>query len=373
MAPSKVISAAEDRPLQTDLTPDEAYGLLRSLLSNVPGAIYRVALEDGLSLRLIGDEIERITGYPVSEFIANVRRSFDSIIHPEDRDRVHREVHEALDANEPYVLEYRIVTATGEVRWITDRGLRAVDAFGRECLDGIIFDVTPRREAEEARLRSEAAAARAAELEASRARIVAAADAARRRLERDLHDGAQQRLVALRIELGLMEDLATRDPEACAHRIRELERAVDETLEELRSLAHGVCPPLLADRGLAEALQAAATHATVPVEFVTEDVGRYPPEVETAVYFCVLEALQNVAKHAQGASRVALQLHDDRHGDLAFSVRDNGAGASDGALRGAGITNMNDRIAAIGGRLQVVSRPGIGTTVRARVPVSTRA
>src|SRR3954463_11462524 len=180
-------------------------GFVRSLLRNVPGAVYRCDIDEAFTMRLLGDEMERITGYPARDFIANADRTFESIIHPDDRALVHRGVHEAIDAAEPYALEYRIVTAAGEVRWILDRGLRACDATGRGCLDGIIFDITRRRLAEDARLRSEAAAARAAELDASRARIVAAADEARRRIERDLHDGAQQRLVTASIVLRLAE------------------------------------------------------------------------------------------------------------------------------------------------------------------------
>jgi signal transduction histidine kinase len=222
------------------------------------------------------------------------------------------------------------------------------------------------------RLVAEAEAA-AHEARESRARIAAAAEGERRRIERDLHDGAQQRLVALRIELGLVEDLALRDPERCASRIRELEDDVDDALEDLRSLAHGVCPPLLADRGLVEALQAAASRSAAPVALEVEHVGRYSPEVESAIYFCVLEALQNVGKHARGARRVVVRLTGAARDELCFSVRDDGAGAPGGVLTGgAGVTNMQDRIGAIGGELRLASRPGLGTEVRGRVPVACR-
>src|SRR5689334_3404256 len=117
-------------------------GFVRSLLRNVPGAVYRCDVDAAFTMRLLGDEIERMTGHPASDFIANARRTFESIIHPDDRALVQREVHAALDADAPYALEYRIVTADGRLRWILDRGLRAVDATGCECLDGIIFDIT---------------------------------------------------------------------------------------------------------------------------------------------------------------------------------------------------------------------------------------
>jgi signal transduction histidine kinase len=209
------------------------------------------------------------------------------------------------------------------------------------------------------------------ELRLSRARIATSAERERRRIERDLHDGAQQRLVALRIELELAEDLVRRDPGRGADRLAELELELDEALEELRSLAHGVYPPLLADRGLAEALRAAADRSSIPVDFETRAVGRYGLEVEGAVYFCVLEALQNVLKHARIARRVVVRLDATTRGEVRFSVRDDGAGVPDGEVHaGAGITNMRDRVAAVGGEVVITSIPGAGTLVRGRLPVS---
>ncbi len=205
------------------------------------------------------------------------------------------------------------------------------------------------------------------ELQRSRARIASGAEQERRRIERDLHDGAQQRLVALRIELELAEEVVLRDPEQGAARLRELEHEVDEALEELRALAHGVYPPVLADRGLAEALRSVARRSATRVELVTHDLGRYSTEVEGAVYFCVLEALQNVQKHATGVRRVVVTLDGGIGEELRFSVRDDGAGAA-AIVEGAGITNMRDRLAAIGGEVGIASRPGVGTVVRARAP-----
>jgi signal transduction histidine kinase len=216
------------------------------------------------------------------------------------------------------------------------------------------------------RLTDEASTA-ALEIWRSRARMVAGAERERRRIERDLHDGAQQRLVALRIELELAEDLVRRDPERGADRLHELEEGVDEALEEVRSLAHGVYPPVLADQGLVEGLRAASRQSPIQVDIAEEGVGRYVPEVESAVYFCILEALQNVLKHAEGARRVMVRM-DGRGGELRFSVRDDGAGAPAGELvPGAGMTNMRDRIASVGGELQVSTVARVGTTVRGRV------
>ena len=216
------------------------------------------------------------------------------------------------------------------------------------------------------RLADEASTA-AREIWRSRARMVAGAERERRRIERDLHDGAQQRLVALRIELELAEELVRRDPERGADRLHELEKGVDEALEEVRSLAHGVYPPMLADQGLTEALRAASRASPIKVEIEAVGIDRYAPEVESAVYFCVLEAVQNVLKHADGARRVAVRI-DGRGQELRFSVRDDGAGAPDGELvAGAGMTNMRDRMASIGGELDVSTVPRVGTTVRGNV------
>jgi signal transduction histidine kinase len=218
---------------------------------------------------------------------------------------------------------------------------------------------------ENQRLAAEAEAAMR-ELQRSRARIAAGAEHERRRIERDLHDGAQQRLVALRIELELAEDIVRSDPERGAERLRELEHEVDEALDELRALAHGVYPPVLADRGVADALRDVAIRTRIRVDLVAHDVGRFSTEVEAAVYFCVLEALQNVHKHAPTARRVVVTLDGGVGDELRFSVRDDGAGAAV-IEEGAGITNMRDRLAAMGGDVVIASKPGIGTVVRGRV------
>ena len=207
------------------------------------------------------------------------------------------------------------------------------------------------------------------EVTRSRGRIAATAERERRRIERDLHDSAQQRLVALRIELELTEDLVRSDPERGVERLKQLEGELDQALDELRSLAHGVYPPLLSDRGLPEALQSASRRSAIPVRLATHGVGRYAPEVESAVYFCVLEAIQNAMKHAAGARTLRVQI-DGTGTELRFSVRDDGAGAPGGRIDGgAGMTNMNDRLEAVGGELEIVSTPGVGTTVRGRLPV----
>jgi signal transduction histidine kinase len=204
------------------------------------------------------------------------------------------------------------------------------------------------------------------DVEASRRRISAAAAAERRRIERDLHDGAQQQLVTLRVQLELAAEEFERDPDRAARRLRELGPSVDAVIEDVRSLASGIYPALLADAGLGEALRAVAMRTSVPVS-VRADGRRYPLEVESAVYYCCLEALQNAAKHS-GASGVEIDLttEDDR---LRFTVRDNGRGfdQGDGHRDGNGLTNMRDRIAAVGGALAVESSPGHGTRIRGEI------
>jgi signal transduction histidine kinase len=207
------------------------------------------------------------------------------------------------------------------------------------------------------------------DLRASRQRLVAAQDEERRRIERNIHDGAQQQLVALAVQLKLARTMVDRDPARAGPMLDGLQAAATTALEDLRDLARGIYPPLLADRGLTAALEAQARRAALPVTVRSEGVGRFTQEIEAAVYFCSLEALNNVAKYA-GASAADVRLvHEDGH--LTFVVHDDGAGFEVAtAARGTGLQGMTDRLEAIGGSLSVVSEPGAGTTVSGRVPVS---
>jgi signal transduction histidine kinase len=210
--------------------------------------------------------------------------------------------------------------------------------------------------------------ARLEDLRASRQRLVAAQDNERRRLERNLHDGAQQYLVAIKVKLGLVGILAMKDPEKARATVVALKLDADEALENLRDLARGIYPPLLADKGLAVALESHARKATVPVQVHADGIGRYPQETEAALYFCTLEALQNVQKYAR-ASGATVQLREDGE-QLTIEVVDDGGGFDMTAIkRGAGLTNMEDRLDALGGALQIHSKPGYGTTLRATVPI----
>jgi len=207
------------------------------------------------------------------------------------------------------------------------------------------------------------------ELRASRARIVAASDSSRRQIERNLHDGAQQHLVALAVKLGLARQLLDADPATVAPMLEELRGDAQETLTQLRELAHGIYPPLLMDRGLGEALRAAANRAVLSTDVVA-DVGRYSPDIEAAVYFCCLEAMQNAGKYAGEGARVTITVAE-QEGELVFEVADNGAGfdASHAMVKGHGFVNMGDRVGAIGGSLAVESEAGAGTKVRGRLPL----
>jgi len=207
------------------------------------------------------------------------------------------------------------------------------------------------------------------DLRASRQRIVAAADQARRRIERDLHDGAQQQLVALRINLGLVRQVVQTAPEEAEELLQQTEQAAASALEELRDLARGIYPPLLADLGLRAALEAQAGKAAVPVTVEAAAIGRYPQQTEAAVYFSVLEALQNVAKYAQAPAAGVTLAHDGQ--DLVFTVEDDGSGFDPAATpMGTGLQGISDRLAALGGRVEIASAPGHGTRITGRVPAA---
>ena len=207
------------------------------------------------------------------------------------------------------------------------------------------------------------------ELRDSRTRILASGDRERRRIERDLHDGAQQRLVALGIQLELAEELIKRDPRRGVAKLHTLGAEVGKTLEEIQALARGVYPSLLADRGLAEALRAAALRLPLAATVDPDGLDRYPPDVENAVYFCCLEAMQNASKHAGDGAIISIALGDSD--GLFFEVRDDGAGFDRSVVApGAGLTNMQDRLAALGGEVAVRSAPGAGTVVSGTIPLN---
>jgi signal transduction histidine kinase len=208
--------------------------------------------------------------------------------------------------------------------------------------------------------------ARVEELRASRTRIVEAGIAERRRLERDLHDGAQQRLVALRLALRLARDRTAKDPDGAAELLDSASSELDEALAELRELARGIHPAVLTDRGLGPALEALATRAPLPVT-VEASASDLPPAIESATYFLVAEALTNVAKYAEATSAHVTVAREN--GAALVEISDDGIGGADPAA-GTGLAGLVDRIAALDGTLEVDSPAGEGTTIRAAIPVN---
>ena len=210
------------------------------------------------------------------------------------------------------------------------------------------------------------------ELRASRERLVAAQDAERRRLERNIHDGAQQNLVALKVKLGLARHAWQKQPHRLGALLDELSADADESLNTLRVLARGVFPPLLAERGLATALEAQARRSPFPVELNTTGLGRYRADLEAAVYFCCVEAMQNAAKYS-GANRMQIQL-SQQNGNVVFAIKDDGRGYDMARVKpGSGLQNMIDRVEALGGLLEIASAVGSGTLVKGHIPVVGRS
>ncbi|MGB8362676.1 MAG: ATP-binding protein, partial [Acidimicrobiia bacterium] len=210
--------------------------------------------------------------------------------------------------------------------------------------------------------------ARVGELAASRRRIVSVQDETRRKLERDLHDGAQQRLVALKIKLGIGSSMAGKAglPEIKAL-IDGIRDETDHTIETVRDFARGIYPPLLEAEGLGAAVSAQARKMQIPVTVQAAGLGRFSRDQEAAVYFCVLEALQNAMKHSKARSvQVVITGEND---ELGFVVRDDGIGFEQGEADGSGLINMSDRLDALGGVLEMGTAPGRGTEIRGRLPI----
>jgi PAS domain S-box-containing protein len=342
--------------------------LLRSLVANIPGAVYRCACDADWTMQWLSDEIEEISGYPASEFIASRVRTFASVIHPDDREQVERSVMDAVDAGRPYTLEYRIVRRDGGERWVLERGQAQEAGDGRRWLDGAIFDITARRAAEQALREREIVDAQLAEVRASRARILEAADRARREIERNLHDGAQQQFVSVALRLQVWLSSHKDLPEDSRGELAAVLQELRAGLAELRDLAHGLHPAVLTDRGLGDALTALAYRAAVPVDLhVALPAQRLPISVEAAAYFTVCEALTNVAKYAR-ATRAWVNV-EPRDGHLDVEVRDDGVGGAK-LNGGSGLQGLRDRISAVNGTLELKSRPAAGTVLRARLPVA---
>jgi len=253
----------------------------------------------------------------------------------------------AVDRGVPQMIEYDL-DFTGETRNYEAR----FAASGEDEFLMIVREITDRKRQHE-------------ELEASRARIVAAGDDERRRLERNLHDGAQQRLVSLSLSLRLAQNRIPNDPQGAEALLEASREELAQALEELRELARGIHPAVLTDRGLEAALEALAMRSQLPVE-IKGKPGDLPPQVEAAAYYVVSEALANVTKYAQ-ASAVEVTV-ERRNGMARVEVADDGVGGAD-PLRGSGLRGLADRVASLSGKLDVQSPPGAGTRVRAEIPL----
>ena len=252
--------------------------MLRSLIDSIPGAIYRCACDRDWTMEWLSDEIETMTGYPASDFIGNAVRTFASIEHPDDHDYVADRVMESVRTGRPFSLEYRLVRRDGSICWVLERGLAQEAGDGRWWLDGAIFDITQRREAEQAMREHAVTEAQLAEVRASRARILEAADRARRDIERNLHDGASSGSSRSRsgCASGSRPTATCRTTAARPCCRRSTSSATG--LGELRDLARGLHPAVLSDHGLEHALRALAQRAAVPVELARRAARRAAPD-----------------------------------------------------------------------------------------------
>jgi PAS domain S-box-containing protein len=347
------------------LDTSDAATLLASLVRNVPGALYRCEMDSHWTMHLLGEAIERITGYPAEEFIENRCRSYMSVVHADDQARVEREVVEAVEAGRQFELEYRIVTASGEERWVLERGC-GVPGDDQRWLDGVIFDITDRRRFEETARQAEATRAVARELSESRRRIVRASDDARRRIERDLHDGAQQTLVSSLMTLRSAQGRLADDPDSAAGLLDTTQELLERGLKDLRDLAHGIHPSLLGAHGVAAAVGALCARSPIPVAVVDDIHERLANDVEAALYFTAAEAIANAVKHAR-AAEISVHLgRDDGHAFV--DIADDGVGGAS-LEDGSGLRGLTDRLATLSGTIDLTSPPGAGTRLFARIPV----
>ena len=328
----------------------------RALLDAIPDLMFRIS-RDGVYLDVRGDE--RALVAPAEELIG---KNVLDVLPRDVAERVGRSAHRALETGAVQSAEYEL-TIGGTRRSFEGR----IVPSGEDEVLLIVRDFTDRKRAEEelARLHAELRA-RLEELKASRARIVEAGAIERRRLERNLHDGAQQRLVSLSLTLRLVEAKLRSDPDGAVELLQRGNEQLSLALEELRELARGIHPAVLTDRGLEPALHALTARAPLPVEVSSSLDDRLPGPVEAAAYYVVSEALANIAKYAQASSaKVHVARHDGR---AVVEVADDGVGGADPA-RGSGLRGLADRVEALDGRLDVESPPGGGTTVRAEIPI----
>ena len=314
----------------------------KALLDALPDLLLRLRA-DGTYLEIGGDTSKLAN--PPAEVVGSTA---DELLPPEIVERLMHCVKAALEHGRLATVEYTLTTHLGEEREFEVR----VAPAGRDEVVAVVRDVTELRQAMR-------------DLTDSRSRIVAAGDAERRRIERNLHDGAQQRLVTVALHLHLVKRRLETDPTEVPQLIDSAQTELSLALEEIRELVRGLHPRLLSDRGLAPALAGLAERALLPVEIVETPSERLPPAVEAATYYLVAEALANAAKHSR-ASRVTVRV-SAKDDSTSVEVADDGVGGADPDT-GSGLRGLADRVAALGGVLDVESQPGRGTTLRARLP-----
>jgi PAS domain S-box-containing protein len=333
-----------------ELEVQEARDFLQTVITTIPSLLVVVDSEARIVENGVNREFTETFGWQPWE---STGRSFLELVHPEEEDAVRTAIAAAGDGVPRTDLEARLLRQGGEAAFVAWTATPTRDREGRARVLLSGMDITDRRQRDE-------------ELRASRARIVAAADDARRKLERNLHDGAQQRLVALSVSLRLAESKLATDPKGAAGILAAARAELLHALEDLRELARGIHPAILTDRGLEPAIEALVARTPVPVD-VDVRSGDLPPAVEAASYYVVAEALTNVAKYA-GASSASVRISRD-DGRVTIEVRDDGVGGADAAY-GSGLRGLADRLAALDGTLSIESPAGAGTAVKAEIPLA---
>jgi PAS domain S-box-containing protein len=313
----------------------------RALLDALPDLLLRLRA-DGTYLEVTGD-VSKLANPPDTVVGSNVR----ALLPPEIAERLMTCVAAALESGSLATVEYRLRTHLGDER---DFEVRVAPAGPEEVL-AVVRDMTDLRQAMR-------------DLTESRARIVAAGDAERRRVERNLHDGAQQRLVSVALHLHLVRRRLETDPHEVPELVESAQTELALALEEIRELVRGLHPRLLSERGLGPALQALAERMPLPVEIVDTPAQRLPAQVEAAAYYLVAEAIANAGKHS-GASLVTVRVCQEAE-TVVVEIVDDGIGGADPT--GSGLRGLSDRVAALGGMLALSSAPGRGTALRAELP-----
>jgi PAS domain S-box-containing protein len=314
----------------------------RALVDALPDLLLRLRA-DGTYLE-IGGDISKLAN-PPDRVVGSTARE---LLPPDIADQLMNCVEASLEQGKLATVEYRLRTHLGEER---DFEVRVAPA-GEDEVVAVVRDVTDLRQAMR-------------DVTESRSRIVAAADAERRRIERNLHDGAQQRLVTVALHLHLVKRKLDTDPAAVATLVDSAQTELTLALEEIRELVRGLHPRLLSDRGLGPALAGLAERALLSVEITETPAERLPPPVEAAAYYIVAEALANAAKHSQ-ATQVTVSVVAEG-GCTVVQVVDDGVGGADPDT-GSGLRGLSDRVAALGGELAITSDPGSGTGLRAALP-----